>query len=213
MRRARRGDLTYLRVLLDPLHSLLLRLALARAVHLLQRLLLLLLDLARVGAALVLLQRLRADVETLAVLAHAKVGLRLSQIGADELRITLDGLVAVLHGAGEGQQLDEGGGSVAVSAGVVGRALDHLAVGFHSAGPVGFLELLVALFAGFLGLGGVDVGLLLVVDLRLFGGAELGEEFGRAVLGERLLVVGDGVGEVAELLVGAADATKGPAEV
>ncbi|KAK2025424.1 hypothetical protein LX32DRAFT_60427 [Colletotrichum zoysiae] len=149
---------------------------------------------------------LGAGVDGLGVLAHAVEGLGLADVGADEGRVLLDGGVAVLDGAGELEQLDEGGGAVAVAPGVVGRALDHLRVGGDGAGPVALLELLVAVLAGLLGLGGVDVGQAGLLDLVALGGAQLGVDLGGAVLRQGLFVVLDGQLEVALLLVGGADA-------
>jgi hypothetical protein len=192
---------TYLRIALDALHGLGLGLALARRVLRLQRLALLLLDLAGVLATLVVLHGLRAHVDALAVLLHDEVGLGLAQVGADELGVELERLVAVVDGRGERQQLDVAGGAVRVAARVLGRPLDHLSVRLHRGGPVGLLELGVAQLACLLGFLWVDVGLLLLLDLGLLGCAQLGQDFGCAVLGLGLLVVGDGVGEVAQLLV------------
>ena len=148
---------------------------------------------------------LGAGVDALRVLAHAEVGLCLADVGADEGGVDLDGLVAVVDGAGELEELDEGGGAVAVAAGVLGRALDHLAVRGDGAGEVGVLELLVALLTRLLGLGRVDVSQPGLLGLPLLSGAELVQDIGCAVLSEGLVEILDGIGHVALALVGRAD--------
>lgn len=67
--------------------------------------------------------------------------------------------------------------------GSAGGALGHFRVGFHSGWPVQFFEFLVSELAGFFGFLRVDVGVTFRGDFGLFGGAELGEDFGGAVLG------------------------------
>lgn len=85
-----------------------------------------------------------ADIQALVVLLHSEESLSLSQVGSDELGVSLDGLVTVLDCLGERHQLDQGGCAVAVAAVVIRSTLRHLGVGLNRAGPVSFLELLVA---------------------------------------------------------------------
>ena len=160
-----------------------------------------------------MLHRLRARVHALAVLLHRKVRLCLAQVGADELRIALDRLVAVGHRSRESHQLDQRGGAVGEAPWVVGRALRHLRVRLHRARPVGFFELLVAELARLVRFLRADVRLLFGCNLRFLGGAELVKDIGGAVFGERFLVVRDGEREIAELLVGCAYPAECPIDV
>lgn len=203
--------MTYLGVVLDSLHGLLLSLAGTGTELSLQALLLLLVDLASVGAIIVL-GSFRAGIQSLVVLLHGDQGLGLAHVGADELGVTLGGLVAVLNGLREGHQLDEGGSTVGVTAGVLGRPLDHLGESLDGTRPVSLLELLLSQFTGLLGLGGVNVGLLLGLGLGLLGVAQLSQDIGCAVLSERLVVVLDGLGKVAQLLVCSTDSSESPVD-
>ncbi|KAF2186384.1 hypothetical protein K469DRAFT_150709 [Zopfia rhizophila CBS 207.26] len=148
-----------------------------------------------------MLSRLCASIDTLAVLPHRKVGLGLPQIRPSELGVALDRLIAVLDCRREGEEFDEASSAIGVAPWIVRSALDHLGVRFYGRRPVSFLEFRVAEFSGFLCFLRADISLLLCVDLGLFGGAEFGEDFRRAVLGLRFLVVEDCVGKVALLLV------------
>lgn len=203
--------MTYLGVVLDSLHGLLLGLAGTGAELSLQALLLLLVNLTSVGT-IVVLGRFRAGVKSLVVLLHGDQGLGLAHVGADELGVALGGLVAVLNSLREGHQLDEGGSPVGEAAGVLGRPLDHLSEGLDGTRPVRLLELLLTQFTGLLGLGGVNVGLLLGLVLGLLGVAQLSQDVGCAVLSERLVVVLDGLGKVAQLLVCSTDSSESPAD-
>lgn len=135
---------TYLWVPLDSLSCFSLSLTRTSAELSLKRLLLLLLNLSLVGAILIVLLCFGADIQALVVLLHGKESLSLSQVGSDELGVSLDGLVTVLDCLRERHQLDQGGRAVAVAAVVIRRTLGHLRVGLDRAGPVSFLELLVA---------------------------------------------------------------------
>ena len=168
----------------------------------LDRLLLLLLYLAHILAILIVLHGLGAHVHAFAVLTHGEVGLSLADVGADEVGVALNGLVAVLDSAGERQQLDEAGGAVRVAARVVRRALDHLAIGFHRGRPVGFFELGVAELARFFGFSRADVGLFLSGYPGLFGGTEFRKNFWGPVLSQGALIVEDSVRKIAKLFVG-----------
>jgi hypothetical protein len=202
--------LAYLWVALDALHRLLLRLAIPCGVLCLQGLGLLLLDLTSVLATLVVLHGLGARVDALVVLLHDKVGLGLAQVRADELDVALDGLVAVLDRRGEGEQLDEASSAVRVSSGVIGRALDHLAVGLNSSRPVCLLELGIAELTGLLCLLWVDVRVTLCLDLGLLCCTKLCENLGCAVLSLSLLIKQNCVGEVVLLLVSGTDTSISP---
>jgi hypothetical protein len=159
---------------------------------------------------IILLRSLGKRIDSTVVLLHSNESLTLAHVSADELAVAGNSLVAVLHGLGECHQLDQGGGTVGVTARISGRALGHLGEGVNGTGPVGGLELLLAELAGLFGKTGVNVGVLLGGGLGLLGGAELGQGFGGAVLHERLVVVFDGLGEVAQLLVGGANTGESP---
>ena len=174
---------THIRIPLNPLHSLFLRLPLPSRKLRLQRLLTLLLNLPRILAPLIMLTRLRTNINTLIILPHRKIRLRLPQIRPYKLRIPLNRLIAVLHRTRETKQLDKARSAVGVAARVVGRPLDHFGVGFYGGGPVCGFEFRVSEFAGFFGFFGGDVGLFFGFNFGLFGGAELGEDVGGAVFG------------------------------
>jgi hypothetical protein len=191
---------TYLRVILNALHRLLLSLTSTSTELRLQTLLLLLFDLTSVSSV-ILLSSLGKGINSTVILLHSNESLTLAHVRTDELGVAGNSLVAVLHGLRERHQLDQSGGTVRVAAGILGRALGHLGKGVDGTGPVGFLEFLLAELAGLFSKGGIDVGVLLGSDLGLLGGAELGQGLGGAVLHEGLVVVFDGLGEVTQLLV------------
>ncbi|KAF2006440.1 hypothetical protein P154DRAFT_259096 [Amniculicola lignicola CBS 123094] len=198
------------RVPLDALHGLLLSLALTRAELCLHSLLLLLSDLPRVFATLVVSHRLLAYVKALVELLHHHQSLCFAEVGTDELGVSFDGLVAILNRRWEAEEFDEACCTVGVSAGVFWGALNHLRVRFDRSRPIRLLELGIAELACLFGLFGIDVGILVGLDLCLFSGAQLGQDFGCAVLGLRLLVVDNRVCEIAELLICSANACECP---
>jgi hypothetical protein len=53
-----------------------------------------------------------AYIGTLAVFTHGEICLSFSQIRSDEVRVALDGFVAVLNGGRKLKKLDETGGAV-----------------------------------------------------------------------------------------------------
>ena len=175
---------SHLRILLNTLHGLLLRLATPARKLGLQSFRLLLLKLPGIGAVDIMLHGLGTDIAALAVLLHGKVCLRLAQVGTDELGIFLDRCVAILHGPWERHQFDERGSPVGVASRIFGGALDHLSVSFHSAGPVCVFEFLPAKLPCFLSFFGVDVTFFLGFDLRFLCRAQLVENVWSAVLGE-----------------------------
>lgn len=201
--------MTYLRVVLDSLHSLLLRLAGTSAELSLQTLLLLLINLTGVGSV-VLLCGFRAGIQGLAVFLHGNQSLRLADIGADELGVTADSLVAILNSLRESHKLDEGSGTVRESPGVVRSTLGHLGKGINGTRPVRLLELLLAELASLFCLGGVDVRFFLGLVLGLFCVTELGEGVGSAVFGEGFVVVFNSLCVITELLVSTTNSREGP---
>lgn len=203
------GEATYLGIVLDPLHGLLLGLTSTGAELGLQTLLLLLFELAGVFPVVVLLG-LGADIQGSVVFFHRHQGLGLTQVRTDELGVAGNRLVAVLHGLRESHQLDEGSSAVGESSGIGGCPLGHLRESIDSSGPVALLELLLPEFTRVLGGGRVNVGLLLCLVLGLFGVAELRQSVGSTVFGERLVVELDGLGEITFLLVRSADSRESP---
>lgn len=204
--------ITYLRITRQALPGLLLSLVLASRIHGVESLLLLLLNLTRVGAVVVLVVDFvgfGAGVNGLAVLTHAEVDLSLADVGTDELGVLLDGHVAVLKGAGELEELHESSSTVAVATGILRGTLDHLRVSSNGAGPVHLLELLVTLLTSLLGLDGVDVGLAGGLDLVAFSGAHLVEDIRGTVLAQTLVVEVNRIGEVTLLLIGRTNARQG----
>lgn len=177
-------ELTYLRISLDTLGSLLLRLTSACTVLRLQGLLLLLFNLAGVLSFRVVLPGLLEDVQDPIVLLHGLQSLGLADIGADELGITLEGIITVLHSLRESHELNKSSSTVGETTGVVRSALCHFCEGINCTRPVSFLELLLAQFAGLLSLGRVNVCITLGLDLGLLGIAELRKDIRCAVLGE-----------------------------
>ena len=91
-----------IRVALNALLRRLLALTLAGRELCLQRLLALLLNLARVLAVRVVLRGSRAHVQALVVFLHREQRLGFAQVGANEFGIAADGLVAVVDGRWEG---------------------------------------------------------------------------------------------------------------
>ena len=201
---------TYLGVVLDSFHGLLLRLAGASAELSLQALLRLLFNLPSKRAIVVLLC-LSAHIQCPIVLLHRHQSLRLAHVRTDELGVPADSLVAILHRLRECHELDERCSSVGVATSILGSPLRHLREGIDRCGPVCLLEFLLSQFAGLFGLGWVDVGFLFSSDLGLFGIPELGQSIGGAVLSERPVVVLDGLSEITELLIGGTNPGKRPA--
>jgi hypothetical protein len=156
----------------------------------LQSLGLLLINLSRILTVFIMLHSLHTDIQTLVVLSHGKVRLRLSEIRSNELWIPFDGFVAVIHRRREAQQLDEARCSIGVASRILRGTLDHLGIGFDCSRPVGIFELLVAQLASLLGLFRINVRFLFGLDVSLFRGAELGQNVGRAMLGKGALVIG-----------------------
>lgn len=116
---------TYLGVVLDAFHCLLLRLTRTSTELGFQALLRLLLDLPSEAAVVVLL-RLCADIQGSVVLLHRHQGLRLAHVGANKLGVAGGGIVAVLHRLGECHELDEGSGAVGESTSIIGGPSRHL---------------------------------------------------------------------------------------
>ncbi|KAI6761416.1 hypothetical protein HG531_001969 [Fusarium graminearum] len=79
-------------------------------------------------------------------------------------------------------------------------------VGSDSAREVHLLELLVALLTSLLGLGGVNVGFLALLDLDTLSSTELVEDIRGSVLGKRSVVVLDSLLHVSLTLVGCTNA-------
>ena len=149
---------------------------------------LLLLNLSLVLPANIMLHRLGADIETLVVLLHRKVGLGFAQISSDEVGISLDGFVAVGNRTGKSHELDESGGTIRKASRVFGGSFGPLGVCCYRTWPVCLLEFLIAEFSSFIGFFRTDIGFLLGDNLCFFGSAKFAEDLGRSVFSERPLV-------------------------
>lgn len=154
--------------------------------------------------------RFRTDIDALVVLLHCKQRLGFSQVRADELGILFDCYIAVAYRTREGHQLNQSSCPIRIAAWIIRCTLRHFSVGFNRSWPVRLLELLVAEFASFVGLFGVDVCIFLSLDLGLFCSTQFIENIWGAVFGKGFLIVQDGFGQVAKLLIRCADSTECP---
>ena len=118
-----------------------------------------------------------------------------------KFRIGVDRFIRVLECLRERDQLHVRCGAVVVPSCIGWIALDALGVVLDRPGEVARLELDVSLFARDGALRRVDVCFAVFLGLLALDLAQLVEDFGRAVLGQRFLVVLDGLYEVALLLV------------
>lgn len=109
-----------------------------------------------------------------------------------KFRIGLDRFIRVLECLRESDQLHIRCGAVVVPTRVGGVAFDALGILLDRAGEVARLELDVSFLARGGALFGVDVRFAVVLGLLALDLAQLVEDVGRAVLGQRLLVVLDG---------------------
>lgn len=176
------NDADNLRITLDALDGLLLRLSLPRAVHGFDGFLLLLIDFAGILPTLVVLVGGVACVEALVVLAHGKEGLRFSQICANELRVAGNCFVAVLDSAGESEELNKACGPIRISTSVLRSALDHFGVCFDGSRPISFLEFGIAQLSGLFCCFWANVSVLFGLNLCLLCRTEFGEYVRGAML-------------------------------